>query len=133
MLKKVGGIDTSIGLRPDCATRWISTYIMLESAINYGRAFHSLSLCDNANYKWCPTSDEWRRAKILCEFLKQFYIITNLISGSSYPTSNLFVGEIWRIENLLVSNLTNEDLLIRSMAHKMQENLTSIGVTIVQI
>ena len=34
----------------------------------------------------------------MCEFLKPFHTITNLISGSSYPTSNLYFVEIWRIE-----------------------------------
>ena len=37
--EQVGGIDTSICLRLDCVTRWNSTYAMLESAINYRRAF----------------------------------------------------------------------------------------------
>ena len=45
-VEQVGGIDTSIGLRSDCVTRWNSTYTMLESAINYCRAFQSLSLID---------------------------------------------------------------------------------------
>ena len=57
----------------------------------------------------------------MCEFLKPFYTITNLISGSSYPTSNLYFGEIWRIELLLTSNLASEDLLIQSMCSKMKE------------
>ena len=57
----------------------------------------------------------------MCEFLKPFYTITNLISGSSYPTSNLYFGEIWRIELLLTSNLENEDLLIQSICCRMKE------------
>ena len=119
-VEQVGGIDTSIGLRSDCITRWNSTYTVLESAINYHRAFHSLSLIDK-NYRWCPSNDEWVRATSMCEFLKPFYTITNLISESSYPTSNLYFGEIWRIELLLTSNLANEDLLIQSMCCRMKE------------
>ena len=119
-VEQVGGIDTSIDLRSDCITRWNSTYTMLESAINYRRAFHSLSLIDK-NYRWSPSNDEWVRATSMCEFLKPFYTITNLISGSSYPTSNLYFGEIWRIELLLTSNLANEDLLIQSMCCRMKE------------
>ena len=56
-VEQVGGIDTSIGLRSNCVTRWNLTYTMLESAINYRRAFQSLSLIDK-NYKWCPSNDE---------------------------------------------------------------------------
>ena len=94
---------------------------MLESAINYHRAFQSLSLI-NKNYKWCPSNDEWFRSISMCEFLKPFYTMTNLISESSYPTSNLYFGEIWRIKLLLTSNFENGDLLIQSMCSRMKEN-----------
>ena len=57
----------------------------------------------------------------MCEFLKPFNIITNLISKPSYPTSNLDFREIWRIELLLTSNLANEDLLIQSMCCRVKE------------
>ena len=57
----VGGIDTSIDLRSYCVTRWNSTYTMLESAINYRRTIHSLSLIDK-NYKWRSSNDEWFRS-----------------------------------------------------------------------
>ena len=102
---------------------------MLDSAIKYRRAFHCLSLVDK-NYKWCPSNDDWVRTISMCEFLKPFHTITNLISGSSYPTSNLYFGEIWRIELLLKSNMENEDLLIQSMCCIMKENLISIGAII---
>ena len=49
-IEQDGEIDTSIGLRSYCVTRWNSTYTMLESAINYRWDFHSLSLIDK-NYK----------------------------------------------------------------------------------
>ena len=34
---------------------------------------------------------------------------------------NLYFGEIWRIELLLISNLVNEDLLIQSMYCRMKD------------
>lgn len=45
-VEQVDGIDTSIGLKSDCIARWNSTYTMFESAINYRKTFHSLSLSD---------------------------------------------------------------------------------------
>ena len=81
---------------------------MLDNAIKYRRAFHCLSLVDN-NYKWCPYNDDWVRAISVCEFLKPFHTITNLISSSFYPTSNFYFGEIWRIEILLTSNMKSKD------------------------
>ncbi|XP_061375891.1 zinc finger BED domain-containing protein RICESLEEPER 2-like [Gastrolobium bilobum] len=66
------GIDTSIGLRTDVSTRWSSTYLMLESALKYEKAFEILQVLDR-NYKHC----------------------------SSYPTSNLYFMQVWKIECLL--------------------------------
>lgn len=84
-------------LRLDVSTRWNSTYMMLESAIKYRRAFSSLSYNDT-NYKHRPTIEEWERAEMICSFLALFYTITNAISRSSYPTSNLYFMQIASIE-----------------------------------
>ncbi|XP_052117558.1 zinc finger BED domain-containing protein RICESLEEPER 2-like [Arachis duranensis] len=81
-------IEEGVGLKSDVPTRWNSTYMMLESAIKFEKAFDILSVVDEA-YKDCPTNEEWSLAKKMCEFLEPFYETTNLISGSSYPTSNL--------------------------------------------
>nr|GMD47281.1 zinc finger BED domain-containing protein RICESLEEPER 2-like [Ipomoea batatas] len=116
----VGNIDTSIGLRLDVVTRWNSTYLMLDSAIKYKRAFASLQLNDR-HYKFCPSNEEWKRGEKICEFLEPFYEVTNLISGSSYPTSNLYFMQVWKIESMLKDNLHNEDVLICDMCKKMFE------------
>ena len=68
---QVGGIDTSIGLRSNCITRWNSTYTMFDNSIKYRRAFHCLSFVDK-NYKWCPFNDDWVRAISIYEFLNHF-------------------------------------------------------------
>jgi hypothetical protein len=104
----------------DCVTRWNSTFIMLQSAINYHHALYSLSLQDS-NFKYCPTSDEWRKAETMCDILKSFYNITNLTSDSSFPTSNLYFVDIWKIECLIRSSLKSENLLIQNMAGSMKE------------
>ena len=90
-VEQVGGIDISIDLRSDCIIRCNSTYKMVDIAIKHRRAFHSLSLI-NKNYRWCPSNDEWANQCLICEFLKPFHTITSLISGSSYPASNLYFG-----------------------------------------
>jgi len=59
---QVRSIDTKVGLRMDVATRWNSTYLMLESAIRYRRAFASLTIRDR-NYIHYPSNDEWKRAE----------------------------------------------------------------------
>jgi len=41
-------------------------------------------------YKYCPSEEKWEMAKKIQNFLLSFYDITTLISGTSYPTSNLY-------------------------------------------
>ncbi|XP_039120478.1 zinc finger BED domain-containing protein RICESLEEPER 2-like [Dioscorea cayenensis subsp. rotundata] len=55
-------LDSKKGLRQDVTTRWNSTYIMLESAIYYRRAFMHLELSDS-NLKHCPSRDEWEKVE----------------------------------------------------------------------
>ena len=83
------GIKIKSGLILDVATRWNSTYKMLDRALKYRAAFTNLKVIDARNYNFLPTEEEWHRLKQVCEFLEPFDVITNLISGSSYPTSNL--------------------------------------------
>nr|GMD43987.1 zinc finger BED domain-containing protein RICESLEEPER 2-like [Ipomoea batatas] len=91
-----------------------------QVAIKYKRAFASLQLNDR-HYKFCHSNEEWKRGEKICEFLEPFYEVTNLISGSSYPTSNLYFMQVWKIESMLKDNLHNEDVLICDMCKKMFE------------
>nr|GMD36031.1 zinc finger BED domain-containing protein RICESLEEPER 2-like [Ipomoea batatas] len=113
------GINIACGLSTDVPTRWNSTYVMLDSAIKYRRVFCSLELQDR-NYKCCPSYEEWSRGEKMCAFLYPFYAITNLISGSSYPTSNFYFLQVWKIECLLVENLESGDRVISDMATNMK-------------
>ena len=101
------------------STRWNFTYLILESAIKYKKAFASLQLIDK-NYKFCPTSLEWTRGEKIYEFLEPFYETTNLISGSSYPTSNLYFMQVWKIECLLLENERNKDVVISGMCKRIK-------------
>ncbi|KAF7802447.1 zinc finger BED domain-containing protein RICESLEEPER 2-like [Senna tora] len=118
-VRESGGVETGLGVRFDVTTRWNSTYLMLESALHYQKAFTRLNLIDR-NYKYCPSVEEWRRATKMREFLEPFFETTNLISGSKYPKSNLYFMQVWKIECMLNASLTNEDEVIRDMAHRMK-------------
>nr|GMD22414.1 zinc finger BED domain-containing protein RICESLEEPER 2-like [Ipomoea batatas] len=118
-VEQVGEIDGNVGLRLDVPTRWNSTYVMLDSALKYQRAFGSLVLHDK-HFVSCPSSEEWKRGESIRDFLAPFYVITNLFSGSSYPTSNLYFMQIWTIENLLREKENSDDLIIQDMALKMR-------------
>nr|GMD20405.1 zinc finger BED domain-containing protein RICESLEEPER 2-like [Ipomoea batatas] len=36
----------------------------------------------------------------ICEFLEPFYEVTDLLYGSSYPISNLYFMQVWKIESM---------------------------------
>lgn len=76
----------------------------------------------DSGYKWCLSAEEWKKGEKLCEFLEPFCDTTNLISGSSYPTSNLYFTQIWKIERLLKTNLLNVDQTISGMCVEMLES-----------
>jgi len=46
----------------ECVTRWNLTYLMLESAIRYKKAFEILKMVDRS-YKNCPSLEEWDRGR----------------------------------------------------------------------
>ena len=76
----------------DVATRWNSTYLMLDTAIKFRKAFERMEEDDSAfvdelNHN-LPKDDDWENAIILSEFLKIFHDATNRMLRSSYVTSN---------------------------------------------
>ena len=112
------GIEVTSSLCLDVPTRWNSTYLMLNSGIQYRRVFNMLEF-EDLNYKHCSTKEEWERGEVMCKFLKPFYDITTLISGSSYPTSNLYFMEVWKIACLLERNSKSQDEIVKSMSLQM--------------
>ncbi|XP_057760635.1 zinc finger BED domain-containing protein RICESLEEPER 3-like [Arachis stenosperma] len=117
VLKSLEISDIRVNL--DMPTRWNSTFLMLESALRCERDFVRLSLKDN-NFRDCPSEEEWKRGREICKFLNPFCKITTLMSGQSYPTSNLYFMQIWRIECLLKEFSISEDEVIRKMVQPMK-------------
>ena len=74
---------------------------------------------NDRNYKYFP-SNKWVRGEKICKFLMPFYEMTKLISGSSYPTSNLYFSQVWKIEVLLLEYLNGEDEVLKMMASQMK-------------
>jgi hypothetical protein len=77
----------------DCKTRWNSTYLMLITALLYKDVFERLA----ARAPCIPTEDDWQFAKDLCDRLKIFYDVTELLSGTNYVTANIFFPKITNI------------------------------------
>lgn len=96
-------IDSKGLVSLDVETRWNSTYLMLESALKFKKAF--LNLCSyDANFQkevkkfgGEPSLEDWDRVKYLLPFLKLFYEATLKMSGSRYVTGNCYVPQIYGV------------------------------------
>jgi len=116
-LKLIGLCDLvyTKGLRYDVATKWYSTFLMLESVIYYKKVLNHLAISDE-NFVHCPRHDEWFRIEKLCGSLRVFYEVTCTFSGSKYPTSNLYFPNVARVRILLKEDIEKGDGFINSMA-----------------
>ncbi|KAJ4702657.1 Zinc finger BED domain-containing protein [Melia azedarach] len=104
----------------DCTTRWNSTYLMIVVALEYKAVFCRLKLLE-IQYKSLPSEQEWELAQILANKLKPFYDVTEIFSGTKYPTSNLFFVHICEIRLSLDEWLGSSYEEIKKMATIMIE------------
>lgn len=116
------GLDTSKGIQLDVSTRWNSTYMMLRDALHYKDAFSRLKTSNRRKYEnISPSESEWNMAVAVFECLSKFYDLTELLSGTSYPTANLFYKGFCEVRDLLDDWCISTDLTIRHMATGMRE------------
>ncbi|KAK2665887.1 hypothetical protein Ddye_004461 [Dipteronia dyeriana] len=104
----------------DCKTRWNSTYLMLSVALNYKEVFYRLNQRES-QYKTKIEKSDWELAKKMCDKLKIFYSVTEMFSGTKYPTRNVFFHKICEIKISLRKWETSSCVEISSMASNMVE------------
>ena len=101
----------------DCKTRWNSTYIMLSTALVYQDVFERLA----SRAPCVPSQDDWKFARELCDRLKMFYDVTELLSGTKYVTANLFFPKICNIFLTIRKWQSSEIPKVEEMSIKMKE------------
>ncbi|XP_062170979.1 zinc finger BED domain-containing protein RICESLEEPER 2-like [Alnus glutinosa] len=109
---------TSKKLLLDVATRWNSTYMMLAAALEFKGVFPMYSYIDSG-FIWLPSDEDWDKVGNVCQLLGVFNQVTNIVSGSDYPTANLFLPEVWRMKEVLATKCKDENEYIKAMAYKM--------------
>ena len=72
-------------------------------------------------FVYVPSLEDWVKVENDCQFLAIFNEVTNIISRSAYPTSNLFLTEVWRMKEILDAKSVDENDYIRAMALKMKK------------
>ncbi|PWA36281.1 hypothetical protein CTI12_AA601430 [Artemisia annua] len=68
-----------------------------------------------------PEEHDWEKARQFIEYLRVFYNVTNLISGSKYVTSNLFFGELVTMHASISRMCVDEDEKKQAMAASMKD------------
>ena len=84
----------------------------------YKDVFGRLSKLDK-QYKCLPNELEWDFARVLCEHLDLFCMLTEMVSGSRYPTYNLFFPKICEIRLSMNSWKASPNKGIRQMTANM--------------
>jgi hypothetical protein len=102
----------------DVTTRWNSTYLMLATALEFKEVFPLYSYMDSG-FQWLPSDEHWDKIENVCQLLGVFNQVTNIVSGSDYPTANLFLSEVWRMKDILAKKCGDQNEYIQSMARRM--------------
>ncbi|XP_022748088.1 zinc finger BED domain-containing protein RICESLEEPER 2-like [Durio zibethinus] len=91
----------------DVSTRLNSTYLMLDAAQKFEKAFDAFDDVD-LYYRsellmrdGVPDQNDWAIVRKFCLFLQQFYDLTVKVSGTSYVTSNTFLDDICDVYSTL--------------------------------
>ncbi|KAK4421424.1 Zinc finger BED domain-containing protein RICESLEEPER 2 [Sesamum alatum] len=61
-----------------------------------------------------------QKLRKVCSVLELFWTATHIISGSDYPTSNLFLNEVSRVKVLLDKKILENDMFIQDMVARMK-------------
>ncbi|KAJ3701327.1 hypothetical protein LUZ61_005032 [Rhynchospora tenuis] len=102
----------------DVSTRWNSTYLMLELALELKPAFTRFASLDKKFPKTLSDS-QWSIMKELVKHLKIFYEATFKLSGTKYPTLNLFFSEFCEVYLSIKRMSSSEYTFIVNMGTQM--------------
>lgn len=107
----------------DCMSRWNSTFFSLQTLVEHkpilANLFENkrkLPITSKQKEKLTSvelSSDDWIILNNLIEIFKPFYLATNHLSGSTYPTIGLCLFTLRKIKHFLETNDNGEpDILI---------------------
>lgn len=110
----------------DVATRWNSTFLMLQSALKFRKAFDRLKEDDGHYVKYFegdikdgpPNAYDWAAAEEFAFFLKPFYDVTLHVCCSSSPTVHTAFGDLLKIYGLLQES---SNVVLSSIIKPMQD------------
>lgn len=113
------GINSQQNLFLDCPTQWNSTYLMLETVLEYRGAFSLLQEHD-AGYTAALSDTEWGWASSITSYMKLLLEIITILSSNKCPTANIYFPDICDVHIQLIEWCKSPDEFISSLALKMK-------------
>ncbi|XP_059292201.1 zinc finger BED domain-containing protein RICESLEEPER 1-like [Lycium ferocissimum] len=122
-------LDTHGLLSLDVETRWNSTYLMLNTAVQFEKAFSRMYIDDHKYFNYClelsgtvvhPSSEDWKNVKVFLKFLEIFYKTTLKFLSTLHVTSNFFFHELFNLQSIIVQYSNCSDSILTDMARKMK-------------
>ena len=102
--------------------RWNSTYTMLENALYFKDALLWFGNRDGIfKSNFSLTHDEWEKVRIMHDFLKTFYKVTCTLSGTKYPTSNLYFQCVFLVQSCVLKAFSEGHEFMSPMLAPMKE------------
>ena len=112
----------------DVPHHWNSTHDMILEVVEYKIVLKRYA---TAQQQPVPEDEEWSKAELVGDFLGDFAAATKSFSANRYPTSHLFLDNVLCIHDALRGQQWQENLVIRDLAKRWTENLTSTGMVII--
>ncbi|XP_022749311.1 zinc finger BED domain-containing protein RICESLEEPER 1-like isoform X2 [Durio zibethinus] len=111
------GINSPKSLVLDYPIRWNSTYVMLETAVEYRNVFCHLPELD---LDLALNDEEWEWTSSVTVYLRLFIEIINVFSGNKCSTANIYFPEICHVHIQLIEWCKSPDNFLSSLAAKMK-------------
>ncbi|XP_077222135.1 zinc finger BED domain-containing protein RICESLEEPER 2-like [Tasmannia lanceolata] len=123
-------IQSKSSLCLDVSTRWNSTYLMLNAAEKFEKAFersddqdpYFTSELDSGDLDGIrkPNREDWEAVRRMTILLQNFYDLTIRVSGSLYVTSNSLFHKIREVQCLLQQWSESGDFKLVMMGRRMK-------------
>ncbi|KAG6732352.1 hypothetical protein I3842_01G172700 [Carya illinoinensis] len=107
------------------STRWDSTFLLFESAMELRELFSHLDTTDCSFMDLNPHEDEWIMAAIVYKTLKYTYDSICSVLGCKCLTANVYFNKVCDIYSMLLELQNNSHKFVRLMAAKMKEKFES--------
>jgi hypothetical protein len=93
---------------------------MLETAIKFREVFPRYHRVEQA-FLWMVSPKEWEKVENVNQVLAVFNDVTNIVSRSDYPTSNLNMPKVWRMKEIVDVKAGDRNEYMRLMAARMSD------------